>query len=158
ETFDRTTLEPPIGSGPYLVTRVDPGRSLTFTRNPQWWARDLPISRGRYNFSEIRVDYFRDASALFEAFKAGEIDVRPEDDPGRWLEGYDISAAAEGRLIKREFDTGIPCGMSALVFNTRRPIFADQRVRRAFILLFDAEWINRSLYNGVYRRTQSFFE
>src|SRR5262249_155216 len=95
ETFDRPTLAPPLGPGPSPVARVDPGRPLTFTRNPQRWARDLPISRGRYNFSEIRVDYFRDASALFEAFKAGEIDVRPEDDPGRWLEGYDISAAAE---------------------------------------------------------------
>jgi peptide/nickel transport system substrate-binding protein len=158
DRFDRTTLEPPIGSGPYVVSHVDPGRSLTYTRNPQWWGRDLAVNRGRYNFNEVRIDYFRDAAALFEAFKAGEIDVRPEDDPSRWLEGYDVPAATQGRLIKREFDTGVPCGMSALVFNTRRAMFADQRVRQALILVFDAEWINRSLYNGVYRRTQSFFE
>ena len=158
ETFDRTTLEPPLGSGPYLVTRVDVGRSLTYRRNPDWWARDLPVSRGRFNFDEIRLEYFRDAASLFEAFKAGEIDVRPEDEPGRWIEGYNFLAATDGRVVKREFDTRLPSGMPALVFNTRRPIFQDDRVRRAFILLFDAEWINRSLFNGVYERTQSFFE
>jgi peptide/nickel transport system substrate-binding protein len=158
ETFERTTLEVPIGSGPYVVSHVDPGHSLTFHLNPEWWAKDLAVTRGLYNFAEIRIEYFRDAAALFEAFKAGEIDARPEEDPARWMEGYNIAAAAEGRLVKGEFDTGTPAGMSALAFNTRRPIFADQRVRRAFILLFDAEWINRSLYNGAYRRTQSFFE
>ena len=158
ETFERTTLEALIGSGPYVVSRVDPGRSLSYRLNPDWWAKDLPVTRGRYNFAEIRIDYFRDAAALFEAFKAGEIDVRAEDDPGRWMDAYDIAATSEGRLIKGEFDTGSPAGMSALTFNTRRPIFADQRVRRAFILLFDAEWINLSLFNGAYRRTQSFFE
>jgi peptide/nickel transport system substrate-binding protein len=158
ETFDRTTLEPPIGSGPYTVTRVDVGRSLTYRRNPDWWARDLPVARGRFNFDEIRLEFFRDAASLFEAFKAGEIDVRPEDDPGRWIEGYNFPAVAEGRVIKREFDTRLPSGMPALVFNTRRPMFEDARVRRAFILLFDAEWINRSLFSGVYQRTQSFFE
>jgi len=158
ESFERTTLEAPIGSGPYLVARVDAGRSLTYRRNPDWWARDLAINRGRFNFDEIRVEYFRDAASLFEAFKAGEIDVRPEDDPGRWIEGYGFGAVADGRVVKREFDTRLPSGMSALAFNTRRPVFADPRVRRAFILLFDAEWTNRSLYNGAYRRTQSFFE
>jgi peptide/nickel transport system substrate-binding protein len=158
ETFDRTTLEPPVGSGPYLVARVDAGRSLTYRRNPDWWARDLPITRGRFNFDEIRVEYFRDAASLFEAFKAGEIDVRPEDEPGRWTEGYNFPAVADGRVIKREFETQLPSGMSALVFNTRRPMFADARVRHALILLFDAEWINRSLFNGAYKRTQSFFE
>jgi peptide/nickel transport system substrate-binding protein len=157
ERFARTTLEPPVGSGPYVVAHVDAGRSLSYRLDPNWWARDLPVSRGRYNFAEIRIEYFRDASALFEAFKAGEIDVRSEDDPSRWSEGYGIAAAAEGRLLKREFDTGLPSGMSALVLNTRRPIFADQRVRRAFNLLFDAEWINRSLFNDAYRRTESFF-
>ena len=125
ETFERTTLEPPLGSGPYTVARVDAGRSITYRRNPDWWARDLPVTRGRFNFDEIRVEYFRDAASLFEAFKAGEIDMRPEDDPGRWIEGYNFPAVADGRVIKREFDTGLPSGMSALVFNTRRPMFAD---------------------------------
>ena len=115
-------------------------------------ARALQLRR------DPRSSIFRDAASLFEAFKAGEIDVRAEDDPGRWIEGYDFPAVADGRVIKREFDTRLPSGMPALVFNTRRPMFADARVRRAFILLFDAEWINRSLFNGVYQRTQSFFE
>jgi len=158
ETFERTTLEPPLGSGPYVLARVDAGRSLSYRRNPDWWGRDLPATRGRFNFDEVRLEFFRDASSLFEAFKAGEVDVRVEDDAGRWIEGYGFAAVAEGRVLKREFDTRLPAGMTALVFNTRRPPFADQLVRRAFILLFDAEWINRSLFNGVYQRTQSFFE
>ncbi len=158
ETFERTTLEPPLGSGPYTVARVDVGRSLTFRRNPDWWARELPVTRGRFNFEEIRLEYFRDAASMFEAFKAGEIDLRVEDDAGRWIEGYGFPAVADGRVLKREFETRLPAGMSALAFNTRKPMFADQRVRRAFILLFDAEWINRSLFNGVYKRTQSFFD
>src|SRR5215831_14653945 len=158
ETFDRTSLEPPIGSGPYTVAHVDAGRSLTYRRNPDWWARDLNVARGRFNFDEIRIEYFRDAASLFEAFKVGEVDVRPEDEPGRWIEGYNFPAVADGRILKREFDTQLPSGMPALVFNTRRPIFADARVRRAFIHLFDAEWINRSLFNDVYARTQSYFE
>jgi peptide/nickel transport system substrate-binding protein len=158
ESFDRTTLEAPVGSGPYRVERIDPGRSVTYRRNPDWWARDLPVTRGRFNFDEIRVEHFRDASSLFEAFKAGEIHVRAEDDPGRWVEGYRFPAAIAGRVIRREFETGLPAGMTALVFNTRRPIFEDARVRRAFMLMFDGAWINRSLFNGSYQRTQSFFE
>jgi peptide/nickel transport system substrate-binding protein len=158
ESFDRTTLEAPVGSGPYRVERIDPGRSVTYRRNPDWWARDLPVTRGRFNFDEIRVEHFRDASSLFEAFKAGEIHVRAEDDPGRWVEGYRFPAAIAGRVIRREFETGLPAGMTALVFNTRRPIFEDARVRRAFMLMFDGAWINRSLFNGSYQRTQSFFD
>lgn len=158
ETFDRTTLEAPVGSGPYRIERIDPGRSVTYRRNPDWWARDLGVTRGRFNFEEIRVEHFRDSASLFEAFKSGEIHVRTEDDPGRWFEGYRFPAATDGRVVKREFETGLPSGMTALVFNTRRPIFEDARVRRAFQLLFDGAWINRSLFNGGYQRTQSFFE
>ena len=158
ESFERTTLEPPIGSGPYTIARVDAGRSITYRRNPDWWAQTLPAMRGRFNFEEIRVEYFRDASSLFEAFKAGEVDIRIEDDPGRWVEGYRFAAVADGRVVKEEFDTALPSGMPALVFNTRRPHFQDPRVRRAFILMFDAEWTNRSLFSELYRRTQSYFE
>jgi peptide/nickel transport system substrate-binding protein len=158
DTFEQTTLEAPIGSGAYTVARIDAGRSITYKRNPDWWGAKLPVARGRFNFDEIRVEYFRDAASLFEAFKAGEIDMRVEEDPGRWLEGYRFPAVTEGRVIKREFETGLPAGMSALVFNTRRPMFRDARVRRALILLFDAEWISRNLFNGLYQRTQSFFE
>ena len=158
ETFEQTTLEPPVGSGPYRVTQVDAGRAVTYQRNPDWWARDLPIARGRFNFDEVRIDFFRDASSLFEAFKAGQIDIRPEDDPSRWIDGYGFPAVADGRVRKREFKTELPSGMTALVMNARRPAFADARVRRAFILMFDAEWVNRSLFNGAYKRTTSFFD
>lgn len=158
EQFERTTLDAPIGSGPYVVAKIDPGRSITYRRNPDWWAKDLPVTRGRFNFDEIRYEYYRDASTLFEAFRSGAIDLRVEDDPGRWAEGYRFPAVTDGRIVKSEFATQLPAGMSALVFNTRRPVFADQRVRQALGLLFDAEWLNRSLYNGLYKRTQSFFE
>jgi peptide/nickel transport system substrate-binding protein len=157
-SFERTTLEPPVGSGPYTVAEVQPGRSLTYRRNPNWWGNDLAINRGRYNFAEITVAYFRDSAALFEAFKSGQIDLRIEDDPGRWAEGYRFPAALDGRVLRREVETHLPSGMSALVFNTRRPVFADARVRRALILLFDAEWINYHLFDGLYQRTQSFFD
>ncbi len=158
ETFEQTTLQAPIGSGAYTVVAVEPGRTLTYKRNPDWWARDLPAMRGRFNFDEVRIEYFRDASSLFEAFKAGEIDLRPEDDPARWIDGYNFPAVNDGRVVKSELATELPSGMTALAMNTRRPQFADQRVRRAFILMFDAEWIDRSLYNGAFKRTRSFFE
>lgn len=158
ETFDQTSLEAPIGSGPYIMSEVDAGRSFTLTLNSRWWARDRPLFRGRYNFGKIRTEYFRDQTTLFEAFKSGEIDVRSEDDAGRWAEGYDFPAAQDGRIVRAELPTGWPAGMTALVFNTRRPLFGDARVRRALMLLFDFEWINRSLYHGHYARTQSFFE
>jgi peptide/nickel transport system substrate-binding protein len=152
------TLEPPLGSGAYRIAHVDPGRSVVYRRNRDWWARDLPIMRGRFNFDEIRVEYYRDEASLFEAFKAGEIDLRTEDDPVRWVEGYRFAAIADGRVVKKEFDIAVPSGMTGLAFNTRRAPFRDQRVRRAFVLMFDAEWINRNLFNGLYKRTQSYFE
>src|SRR5262245_59809761 len=152
------TLDPPLGSGPYRVAHVDAGRSIAYRRNPDWWARDLPVMRGRFNFDEIRIEYYRDEASLFEAFKAGEIDLRTEDDPVRWVEGYRFAAVADGRVVKRELDIAVPSGMTGLAFNMRRPAFQDQRVRRAFILMLDAEWINRNLFNGLYKRTQSYFE
>jgi peptide/nickel transport system substrate-binding protein len=116
------------------------------------------VARGRFNFDEIRVEYFRDASSLFEAFKAGAIDVRVENDPNRWLNGYGFSAVHDGAVVKQEFATRLPSGMSSIVLNTRRAHLSDARVRRALLHAFDAEWINRSLYNGLYQRTQSFFD
>jgi peptide/nickel transport system substrate-binding protein len=157
DTFENTSLSPPIGSGPYRIGKVDPGRSLTYVRDPNYWARDLPVNRGRFNFDEIRFDYYREGSAMFDAFKSGQIDLWPEEDPRRWSNGYDFAAIRDGRAVKREFEIGIPAGMTALVFNTRRPAFADARVREALIYLFDFEWINRTLYAGLYSRTQSYF-
>ncbi|MFN3624392.1 MAG: extracellular solute-binding protein [Hyphomicrobium sp.] len=158
KAFEDTTLAPPIGSGPYKVSRIDPGRSITFARDPNYWGRDLPVNRGRFNFDEIRFDYFRDGSVMFDAFKTGQIDLWPEEDPRRWANGYDFPAIRDGRAVKREFEIGIPAGMTGLVFNTRRQVFADPRVREALIYLFDFEWINRTLYAGLYSRTQSYFE
>jgi peptide/nickel transport system substrate-binding protein len=158
ETFDQTSLAPLTGSGPYTVSRVDPGRSLSYQRNPDYWGRDLGINRGRFNFDEIRFDYFREASVMLEAFKRGGLDLRPEDDPGRWADAYDIPAVREGRILKKEFEIGLPAGLSGLVFNTRRTIFSDPKVRRALITAFDGEWINRTLFNGLYKRNQSVFD
>ncbi|MDX2289570.1 MAG: extracellular solute-binding protein [Hyphomicrobiaceae bacterium] len=157
-SFQRTSLKPPVGSGPYTVAVVDAGRSLTYARNPSWWGRDLPANKGRFNFDEVRFDYYRDDAAMFEALKSGSIDLRPEEDPARWAEGYGVDAVRTGRLRKSEFSIGLPAGMTALVFNTRRPVFADPRIRRALISLFDFGFINQSLYHGLYTRTQSYFE
>ncbi len=158
ETFEETTFEPLIGSGPYVFGAIDPGRSISFKRNPDYWGRNLPINRGLWNFDEIRYDYFRDGNVQFEAFKKGLFDLRLEVDPGRWVTAYDIPAVRDGRILKENFATGLPKGPSGLVFNTRRPIFADVHVREALLLLFDFEWINRNLYFGRYQRTGSYFE
>ena len=155
--FEETTLAAPVGSGPYVVAAVDAGRSLTLARNPTWWGRDLAVNRGQWNFDTIRLDYYRDTNGEFEAFKRGLFDVFPETDPGRWETGYDFPAARDGRVVKEEFPSGLPV-MTALVFNTRRPPFADVRVREAIATLFDFEWINRTFFYGLYRRTASFFE
>ena len=158
ETFEATTLEAPVGSGPYKMAKIDPGRSITYERDPNYWGKDLPVNRGRFNFDEIRFDYFREASVMFEAFKTGQIDLWPEEDPRRWSNAYNFPAAREGKVVRKTFDIGLPAGMTALVFNTRRKVFADPRVRQALILLFDFEWINRTLYAGLYDRTESYFE
>lgn len=158
ETFEDTTFAPPIGSGPYVVSAVDPGRSITLKRNPTYWGRDLPINRGLWNFDEIRFDYFRDSNVHFEAFKKGLYDVRLELDPGRWVTGYNVPAVRDGRIVKEAFPNGLPKGPWGLVFNTRRPLFADARVREAIALLFDFEWVNHSLFFDRYQRTVSYFE
>ena len=157
ETFDQTTLETPVGSGPYVVSEIDPGRSLTLTRDAGYWAADHPVRRGMNNFDELKILYFRDQTALFEAFKTGLVDVRPENDPSRWVEGYDFPAIRSGRARQLTFETGKPAGMSGLVFNTRRTKFSDQRMREALLLAFDGETINSSLYHGRFVRTESFF-
>jgi peptide/nickel transport system substrate-binding protein len=157
-TFENTTLAKPIGSGPYVVADVDAGKSVTFKRDPNYWGRGLAINRGLWNFDEARFDFYRDENAYFEAFKAGLYDVRSETDPGRWQTGYDFPAVRDGRVVKESFATGLPKFSSDYVFNTRRPIFADIRVRQAIALLFDFEWINRDFFYNLYRRSASFFD
>jgi peptide/nickel transport system substrate-binding protein len=158
ERFEKTTLAAPVGSGPYKVAKIDPGKSISFQRDPNYWGRDLPVNRGHYNFDEIKFDYYRDGGSMFEAFKSGLVRLRKEEDPTRWTEGYTFPALRDGRVVKEELPVETPAGMTALVFNTRRPIFADQRVREALIKLFDFEWVNRTLYHGQYARTESYFD
>jgi peptide/nickel transport system substrate-binding protein len=147
----------PLGSGPYRVTSVKPGTSVTLTRNPDYWGRDLPVNRGLWNFDEVRVDYYREANGAFEAFKRGLYDFRVETEPLRWHEGYDFPAARRGEVVRDAVTTGMPQPSEFLVFNTRRPIFADIHVRQALTLLFDFEWINRNYFFGLYGRSASFF-
>lgn len=158
EKFDESTLTPIPGSGPYRVTEVRPGESVTLTRNPDYWGRDLPVNKGHYNFDELRYDFFRDANTWFEAFKRGLYDVRFETDSGRWSEQYDFPAARSGGLVRESIRSGQPKPYSAFVFNTRKAPFSDIRVREALIELFDFEWVNANLFHGVYQRTASFYE
>nr|WP_085972714.1 extracellular solute-binding protein [Bradyrhizobium sp. BTAi1] len=156
-TFEDTSMAAPVGSGPYRVTAVRPGASVTLTRNPDYWGRDLPINRGLWNFDEIRLDYYREANGQFEAFKRGLYDVRVENEPLRWHDGYDFPAARDGEIIRDSVTSGMPQPSQFLVFNTRRPVFADIKVRRALTLLFDFEWINRNYFFGLYRRSGGYF-
>lgn len=156
-TFEETSLKPLIGSGPYRITAVNPGTSVTFTRNPDYWGRDLPVNRGLWNFDEIRLDFYRDANAQFEAFKRGLYDFRVETEPLRWHDGYDFPAVRDGQVIRDTIKTGVPEPSEFLVFNTRRPIFSDVRVRQALTLLFDFEWVNRNYFFGLYTRAAGFF-
>jgi peptide/nickel transport system substrate-binding protein len=157
-TFEQTTFVPPLGSGPYTVAAVKPGDSVTLKRDPRYWGRDLPINRGSWNFDTVRFDYYRDGNTHFEAFKRGLYDVRAETDPGRWQTAYDFPALRQGRVVKESFPYGLPKGMRGLVMNTRRPLFADVRVRQAMLELFDFEWINHNFFFDLYERTASYFD
>lgn len=154
-SFADTTLTPITGSGPYVVGAMEPGRSITLTRNPDYWGADLPINRGRNNLDEIRIEYFRDGAAMFEAFKAGETDVFRDGDAERWQNGYDFASAA--RLTKSEIPHQRPTGMTGLVFNTRNALFADRRVREALTHAFDFEWVQATMLAGAHKRIPSYF-
>ncbi|MFM1815311.1 MAG: hypothetical protein RLZ98_2006 [Pseudomonadota bacterium] len=156
-SFDQTTLRPVVGSGPYVLGEIVPGRRVSFVRNPDYWGWHVAANKGRHNFDTVRIEYFRDDGAMFEAFKAGQIDLRQEDDPARWGTGYDFPGVRRGDVVLREEASGWPAGMLALAFNTRRHVFQDRRVRRAFIEMFHFSEINRLLYNGLFKRSDSFF-
>ncbi len=151
-------LRPPLGSGPYMVGAVSPGRSIAYTRNTNYWAADLPVNRGQNNFDTIRVDFYRDENTAFEAFKAGQFDLWEEKDPARWVRAYDFSAVRNGAVVRAAIPHGRPSGLLGFVFNTRRAPFDDIRVRQALNFLFDFEWVNRSFFHGAYRRTRSLFD
>ena len=158
ETFDDTTLDVPVGSGPYIVADMMPGDSFTLRRNPDYWGKDIATAQGLYNFDEIHYLYFRDTNAWFEAMTSGLIDFRPESDPTRWTQAYDFPALKDGRVIRETIPFGLPKGMDGIAFNTRRPLFKDVRVREALAMVFDFEWINANIYSGVYKRSRSFYD
>ena len=155
--FEKTTLDPPLGSGPYRIESVDPGRAIIYTRVADYWGKDLPVNRGRFNIGRIRYDYYRDSVVAVEAFKANEYDLRLENVSKNWATAYDFPALKSGRVKKVEIPHEIPTGMQSFAFNTRRAIFKDRRLRQALTHAFDFEWTNRSLFYGAYTRTRSFF-
>ena len=158
DTFEETTFKPLVGSGPYLVSAIDAGKSLTLKRRADYWGRDLGVARGFWNFDEMRFDYYRDANTMHEAFKSGLFDFRSESDPGRWETAYDFPALRQGKVVKEAFHSGLPKPNFYFVFNTRRAVFSDVRVRKALSLLFDFDFINHSVFHDLYRRSASFFE
>lgn len=156
--FDRTTLDPPLGSGPYRIVRADQGRTIVYERVADYWARDLPVNRGRFNYGVIRFDFYRDRNIALEAFKAGEYDFREEFTSKMWATAYDFPAIEEG-LVKREsIPDESPANRQFFVLNQRRGIFGDRRVRAAFDLAFDFEWTNRNIFYGLYARTRSLYQ
>ncbi|HTV45453.1 MAG TPA: extracellular solute-binding protein [Stellaceae bacterium] len=156
--FEKPTLTPPLGSGPYTIATVDPGHSITYRRVADYWAADLPVNKGRYNVDTIRYDYYRDATIALEAFKAGQYDVREENSSKDWATGYDCPALRAGLIKKVEIPNGLPSGMQGFGYNLRRPIFQDPRVREALAYAFDFEWSNKNLFYGAYQRTRSYFD
>jgi peptide/nickel transport system substrate-binding protein len=156
-TFEETSMTPLIGTGPYRIGPIKPGSSIVLERNPDYWGRDLPINRGLWNFDEIRFEFFRDANSAFEAFKRGLYDFRLENEPLRWSSGYDFPAVQSGQVVQELIANGSPQPSDFLVFNTRRPQFADVRVREALLLLFDFEWINQNYFFNLYQRSGSYF-
>ena len=155
--FDRTTLEQGVTSGPYRIKSFEPGRYIVYERVKDWWAKDLWLNRGRFNFDEVRFEYYRDATVAFEAFKSGQTDLRIENIARNWATGYDVPAVQNGLIVKRQIDHDLPQGMQAWVMNLRRPQFQDPRVRQALTQMFDFEWMNKTLFYDSYRRTRSYF-
>ncbi len=155
--FTETTLDAPIGSGPYVVADFEPGRFITYRRNPDWWGRDLPFNRGLHNLDEVRYDYFGDGGVVFEAFKAGNLTSYREANAAKWAANYDFPAIQSGEMVKSEIPHGRPSGIEGFAFNTRKPMFADWRVREALTQAFNFELINQTITGGAQPRIQSYF-
>lgn len=155
--FEQTTLEPPLGSGPYTIESFEPGRSISYRRVKAYWGATLPVNVGRSNFDVIRYDYYRDQTVALEAFKAGAYDFREESSSKAWATAYNVPAVATGALKKEQIKNEVPTGMQGFVYNTRRALFADARVRQALAYAFDFEWTNTHLFYGAYTRTASYF-
>ena len=155
--FNKTTLKPFVGSGPYRIKEIIPGRKIVYQRDKNYWGNDLPIRVGHNNFDTVSYEYFRDSNVLMEAFKSGEFDLRPEYSASRWRSAYNFPSVNNGKVKLEEIPNSRPSGMKAFVFNTRKEIFKDLNVRKAIGYAFDFEWINKNLFNNVYIRTNSFF-
>jgi len=155
--FAQGSLEPPLGSGPYRVVEVDPGRTIVYERVEDWWARELPVNVGRENFDRIRYDYYRDATVALEAFKAGQYDFRVENNSKLWATAYQGPPFRAGHIVTELIPHEQPTGMQGFVFNTRREPFDDPKVREALAYAFDFEWTNENLFYGQYTRTRSYF-
>lgn len=156
--FEKTTLDPLLGSGPYKMTKIDAGRSMTYELVEDYWAKDLPVKAGHHNFGTLRFDYYRDATVSLEAFKSGDIDYQREYISKEWKTGYDFPAVKDGRVIKEELEDLSTQPMQAFVMNTRQDKFSDMRVRRALGYAFDFEWMNKNIFYDAYTRTQSYFQ
>ena len=156
--FDKTTLDPPVGSGPYLISDLQPGRSITLKRDPNYWGKNLNVNRGRYNFDEIHTDYYRDVTVALEAFKSGAYDFRLENSSKNWATAYNFNATKNGQVIVEEIPYARPSGMQGFAFNIRKPIFKNRNVRKALTYAFDFEWSNKNLFYNAYTRTKSFFD
>ena len=154
----KTFLDIPLGSGPYQVDSLDPGRQIKYKRVENYWAKDLPVNKGLYNFDTIIYDYYKDSNVLVEAFKVGEYDFRREYNVKRWLSEYDFKAVQNGKVILTEMNNDRPVGMNGLVMNTRRDIFNNRNVRLALSYAYDHEWINKTIYQNAYVRTDSYFD
>lgn len=155
--FKATTFEPPLGSGPYRITQVSPGRRLVFQRVKNWWGQELAVNRGKYNFERVEVEFYRDNHVAFEAFKAGEFDFYIENQAKNWSNGYRFPAVTRGEVIRAEIAHQIPTQTQALFMNTRREPFRERKVREALGLMFDFEWTNRTLFNNAYVRAHSYY-
>jgi microcin C transport system substrate-binding protein len=155
--FEKTTLEPPVGSGPYKVKSFEPGRFIIYERDKNYWGAKLPTIKGRYNADTIRYDYYRDDTVALEAFKSGEYDFTLEQNSKNWATAYDTPAVKDGQIKKEEIKHELTEGMQGYVFNLRRPLFQDRRVRQALGYLFDFEWSNKNLFYGQYKRSESYF-
>ncbi len=156
--FTKSTLEPPLGSGPYKIGPYRQGQYVSYIRRADYWAKDLPVNRGQYNFDEVRFEYFRDRNAELEALKAGILDLREEFTSKAWATEYNVSAVKEGRLIKEQLPDETMSGAQGFFINLRREKFQDVRVRQALDLAFDFEWSNANLFYNLYTRTRSVFE
>lgn len=156
--FGQTSLDPPLGSGPYAISKVEAGRSITYTRRDDWWGKDLALFKGFYNFDHIEYDYYRDSNVALEAFLAGEFDVQIENTAKLWETAYDAAPVKDGRILKETIDNARPAGMQAYIYNIRRPLFQDKALREALAYAFDFEWSNKQFAYGAYTRTDSYYE